>query len=392
MWINRKYESTFRKLYEQFPIVIVTGARQVGKTSLVRKIFPDYAYVSLDLPGKAEQAENNPSDFLKSYTEPLIIDEVQYAPAIFRYLKNVVDQDKRAGRFVLTGSQNFMLMQNVSESLAGRCGILNMYNLSYREVIEKINNMDDLRYLVSGGFPELYTRPEIETHFWYASYLSTYLERDVRNILNIGSLRDFERFIRAVAMRTSNILSYSELARDVGISPNTAKSWISVLEASGQVFLLEPYYRNLGKRLIKSPKIYMCDTGLAAFLMGFESISEIFNHPAFGALWETHVVMQVIKYFISQGKRLPVWFWQTVHGAEVDLLIEKAGHFNAIEIKASERPDKKSLKGINALKKFYGDNSILKAYIACRTRAPYPLAEDVQAVPGSQIDTYLLTS
>lgn len=388
MWIDRKYEPVFKRLFEQFPVVIVTGARQVGKTSLVRKIFPDYSYVSLDLPALAEQAENNPSDFLKSHSEPLIIDEVQYAPAIFRYLKNAVDQDKRAGRFVLTGSQNFTLMQNVSESLAGRCGILNMYNLSYPEIAEKID-IDDLDYLAGGGFPELYKNPEIETHFWYASYLTTYLERDVRNILNITSLRDFERFLRAVAIRTSNILSYSELARDVGISPNTAKSWISVLQASGQIFLLEPYHRNLGKRLIKSPKIYMCDTGLAAFLMGFENVAEILRHPAFGALWETHVVMQVIKYYISQGKRLPVWFWRTVHGSEVDLLIEKAGYFDVIEIKAAETPDNKSLKGINALKKNYGDDTILNAFIACRTRTPYPISPNVKAVPGSRIDTYL---
>ena len=336
-------------------------------------------------PALAEQAENNPSDFLKSYPEPLIIDEVQYAPAIFRYLKNAVDQDKRAGRFVLTGSQNFTLMQNVSESLAGRCGILNMYNLSYSEIAEKID-IDDLDYLSGGGFPELYKNREIKTHFWYASYLTTYLERDVRNILNIASLRNFERFLRAVAIRTSNILSYSELARDVGISPNTAKSWISVLQASGQIYLLEPYHRNLGKRLIKSPKIYMCDTGLAAFLMGFENVAEILRHPAFGALWETHVVMQVVKHYTSQGKRLPVWFWRTVHGSEVDLLIEKAGYFDVIEIKAAETPDKKSLKGINALKKNYGEDTILNAFIACRTRTPYPISPNVKAVPGSRID------
>lgn len=389
MWIKRKYESTLRRLFDQFPVTVVTGARQVGKTSLVRKVFPDFSYISLDVPSIAAQAEQNASTFLDSYKEPLIIDEVQYAPSLLRSLKVIVDRDKRPGRFVLTGSQNFALMQGISESLAGRCGLLTMLNLSAGELRETSEGYDEDAYLFKGGYPELYERPEIEPHLWYAAYLSTYLERDVRNILNVGSLRDFDRFLRAVAIRTAQLLSYSELARDVGIAPNTAKQWVSVLEASGQIFLLEPYHRNLGKRLIKSPKLYMCDTGLAVFLMGFQEWESVLRHPVIGAIWETHVIMQVVKHYASKGRNIPLWFWRTVHGAEVDLLIEQGGRFIVVEAKFSETPDKSALKGIKSLQKFYGSESIMAGFIASRTGTPYPLDTDVSAVPGSFIDSFI---
>src|SRR4030042_1120573 len=236
---------TLNTMARQFPAMLVTGPRQVGKTALVRYVFPDAEYLSLDLPSIAAQAESAPESFLRRHDRPLIIDEVQYAPSLFRYLKAVIDEN---------------------------------------------------HYLFHGGYPELYASPSIDSSFWYGSYLTTYLERDVRNILNVGNLRDFDRFLRAVASRTAQILSYSDLARDVGIAPNTAKKWVSVLQASGQIFLLEPYFKNIGKRLVKSPKLYLCDTGLAAFLMGFENWEGIARHPVIGALWETHVVMKVVKH------------------------------------------------------------------------------------------------
>ena len=229
----------------------------------------------------------------------------------------------------------------------------------------------------------------MEPAFWYSSYLSTYLERDVRNILNVGSLRDFDRFLRAVAIRTGQILSYTNLARDVGISPNTAKKWISVLQASGQIYLLEPYHRNIGKRLIKSPKLYMCDTGLASFLMGFENWDAVARNPFIGALWETHVIMQVVKYFYASGKNVPLWFWRTVQGEEVDLLIEKGRRFIAVECKYTESACKGESKGFKALEKEYGKDSLTAGYIASRTPRPYPVSASVQAVPGSFIDTYM---
>ncbi|MFH1487273.1 MAG: ATP-binding protein [Pseudomonadota bacterium] len=389
MWINRNYEKTLKALFDQFPSVVLTGARQVGKTSLVRRVFPELSYVSLDVPSLAEQAENSPETFLQTRPDPLVIDEVQYAPSLFRHLKVAIDRDRRPGRFILTGSQNFLLMQGVSESLAGRVGILNMLNLSTQEVREALGSLDEGGYLFKGGFPELYSREGIDSHFWFASYLSTYLERDVRNILNVGSLRDFERFLRAVAVRTAQILSYSELARDVGVAPNTAKKWISVLQASGQVFLLEPYHRSLGKRLVKAPKIYLCDTGLAVFLMGFETWEHVLRHPVIGPLWETHVVMQVVKHYHAMGKKLPLWFWRTGQGAEVDLLIEQGGRFVVIECKYTEKPDKGVLKNIRNLQKMYGEDCLISGYIASRTLNAYPLSDKISAVPGSRIHQYL---
>lgn len=376
-------------MFRQFPALLVTGPRQVGKTALVRKVFPNAVYVSLDLPSIASQAETLPEEFLRHYRTPLIIDEVQYAPSLFRYLKVMIDQDRRPGRFILTGSQNFLLMQGISESLAGRCGVLNMLNLSATELNGALNRFDENQYLFQGGYPELYARPEIDPSFWYASYLSTYLERDVRNILNVGNLRDFDRFLRAVAGRTAQVLSYSDLARDVGIAPNTAKKWISVLQASGQIFLLEPYYRSITKRLVKSPKLYLCDTGLAAFLTGFKNWEGVTRHPMIGALWETHVVMQVVKHFFSQGKTVPLWFWRTSQGEEVDLLIERGGQFIAIECKYTEQADQGSLKGMKALVKSYGQNSLIAGYVASRTPRLYRLAEKISAVPGSFIDRVL---
>jgi len=389
MWITRKYEPTLKALFQQFPAVVVTGPRQVGKTSLVRHVFPSYSYVSLDIPSMAEQAEKSPETFLRSFAEPLIIDEVQYAPSLFRHLKAGIDQAKRPGRFILTGSQSFALMHGISESLAGRCGVLNILNLSARELMDSLQDFDEIGYIFKGGYPELYENPAIDPRFWFGAYFSTYLERDVRNILNVGSLRDFDRFLRAVAVRTGQILSYSDLAGDVGIAPNTAKQWISVLQASGQIVLLEPYHRNLGKRLVKSPKLYLSDTGLAAFLMGFDKTENLLRHPVIGALWETHVVMQVVKHFASRGQTIPLWFWRTGQGAEVDLLVEHGGRFVAIEAKFSETPDHTALKGFDALRKFYGEDCITAAYVASRTQRSFPLSDLVQVVPGSRIDSYL---
>lgn len=275
-----------------------------------------------------------------------------------------------------------------SESLAGRCAVLNMLNLSAAELKEAFDRFDEDMYLFKGGYPELYARPEIDSHFWYAAYLSTYLERDVRNILNVGSLRDFDRFLRAVASRTAKVLSYSDLARDVGIAPNTAKKWISVLQASGHIFLLDPYYANIGKRMVKPPKLYLCDTGLAAFLMGFENWDAVSRHPAVGALWETHVIMQVVKSFFSAGRVVPLWYWRTSQGDEVDLLMEKGGRFIAVECKYAENVDQGALKGMNALSEIHRGKSLIAGYIASRTSRSYPLA-NVSVVPGSFINSYL---
>ncbi len=251
---------------------MLSGARQAGKTSLVRHLFPQADYVTLDIPRDAETARLDPSGFLADRREPLIVDEVQYVPELPRYLKIAIDRDRRPGRFILTGSQDFSLMQGVSESLAGRCAVLSLPTLSLVEVFHTATLQETDAFCWRGGFPELWQRPDLDHDLWLGSYVATYLERDVRNSLKVGSLRDFDRFLRAAALRVGQLLSLAKLAHDVGITPNTpntAKSWLSILQASRLVILLEPYHRSPSKRLIKKPKLYFADSGLLIYLLGF---------------------------------------------------------------------------------------------------------------------------
>lgn len=249
--------------------MIVTGARQVGKTSLVRRVFPDHRYVTLDLQSDAALADQDPATFLARHPPPLIVDEVQYAPGLFRHLKLAIDRDReRNGAFVLTGTQKLPLMQVVSESLAGRADIIELEGLAWSEVHAALPALTIEEVVVRGGFPELYEKPELDAHAWYRSYVATYLERDVRQLHAVGNLRDFERFLRVCALRSAGLLNKAELARDVAISGPTAAAWLSALEASGQVALLQPWFSNATKSLVKTPKLFMIDSGLCAYLCG----------------------------------------------------------------------------------------------------------------------------
>jgi predicted AAA+ superfamily ATPase len=367
MWIEREWAPAVTALAQAFPAVLVTGPRQVGKTALLRHDYPRHDYVSFDDPARARQAETQPASFFDSLTEPAILDEVQYVPSLFRPLKQRIDRDRRPGRFLLTGSQTFALMEKVAESLAGRVGILEMSSLAYREARAASPDLADLDFLVRGGYPELYAGAALNAGDFYPSYLATYLERDVRNVRSVGDLRDFDRFLRAAALRSGQLLSYSDLARDVGVAPNTAKAWISVLQTSGQILLLEPYHRSLGKRLTKSPKLYFLDTGVACHLIGIDSPAALLRSPLAGALWETFVVGQVVRHFQVARTRPPLWFWRTAQGEEVDLLVERGGRFIAIECKLTETPDRRDARAFGALAAFYGPPAIERALIACRT-------------------------
>jgi len=357
----------------QFPAVLLTGARQTGKTSLLRRLFPGASYLTLDLPANAEAAKTAPDALLDRYHEPVIIDEIQYAPELLRHLKARIEKQRSPGRFILTGSQIFTLMAGVSESLAGRCGILELHTLSHSELLQAGRTLDEVAYVFLGGYPELHVGGDPE--LWYPSYVATYLERDVRNVLLVADLQDFNRFLRICALRTAQVLNYTDMARDTGIAPNTARKWMSLLVTSGVVRLLEPYFGNRTKRIIKAPKLLFLDTGLASFLAGFRTSKELFESSYAGAFWETYVFGQVVRLFAGLGVRVPLCYWRTVSGHEVDLLVERSpGSVIAIEAKCKEQPGLDDAAGLRALESAEGGSIKEKVIVAC-TQVSYRLAD-----------------
>lgn len=390
MWIRRSISDELTATAKSFPVLALVGPRQVGKTSLLERVFPDYHYVSLDTASIAEMMETRPADFLVQYPPPVVLDEVQYAPGFFSTIKNTVDKRRgQNGLFILTGSQNFTLMENVTESLAGRVAVIPFLGLSGNEWAEQgfAERNEWIDFLWRGGFPALWAGGENAPNRdrWYQGYVATYLERDVRQLLNVGSLRDFERFIRSCATRCGQSLNMSEISRDVGISVPTVKQWLSVLQASNQIFLLEPYYRSLGKRLFKSPKLYFTDTGLAAFLMGFHSPQALWSSSQAGALWENYVIIQWLHWRDWHSPSLSLWYWRDQQGNEVDLILEIDQRIVAIECKLTEYPSLRDIKGIQKLSAFYGKEMISHAYIACSTQHTFDLNSQVTAQSGWKV-------
>lgn len=372
--IARSQAAAIKAALTQFPVVVLTGARQVGKTTLARWLWPDATYVTLDDPADAAQARLAPDNFLRAHPTPLIIDEIQYVPDLLRHIKMAVDRDRQPGRFLVTGSQVFGLMAGVSESLAGRAAIFSLPPLGVSEVAADGSTETSDALLWRSGFPELWQRKDLDRDLWLGSYVATYLERDVRQVVNVGDLRDFDRLVRATALRAGQLLSYADLARAVGIAPNTAKRWLSVLEASQQIFLLEPYHRQHRKRLIKAPKVYFADTGLLCFLLGFRQPADLPTHAMWGAVWENFVVSEARKHLLAARQRPSLWFWRTAYGAEVDLLVEVApSTFVAVEAKTAERVDDRAVRGVGKLIEEHGASAVRRALVACRTARPYPI-------------------
>ena len=381
MWFEREIGIRIRRLAAQFPAVVLTGARQTGKTALLRNLFPTASFVSLDLPSIAHQAESSADEFLGAQPEPLIIDEVQYAPGLFRHLKRSIDSDRhRMGRFLMTGSQKFSLMQSVSESLAGRCAVLELDTLSASEVKKSPGTIPSpIEFLWRGGFPELHRAPDLDPRDFFTSYVATYLERDVRQLLRIASLRDFERFIRACALRGGQLLNLAELARDVAIAGSTARDWLSVLEASGQVVLLEPWFNHAGKRLIKTPKLYFRDTGLMCFLLGIESPTALERSPFLGAAWETFLLGQLLRAKQAAGTAANVYFWRDTQGVEVDFVLEHAGRLRLVEAKwASEISDSRLAAPLLKVDSLLGKKAADEHWILCRTPRSHRLPKEAK--------------
>jgi len=377
MWIVRDIEPRLLRSARTRPVLVLTGARQTGKTSTFRRLFPKHSFVSLDLPTEAEQAEKEPRSFLQRHPAPLIIDDVQYAPTLFRYLKVAVDAARgQRGQFLLTGSQKFTLMKSVSESLAGRADIAELETLSLAEIRAALPEMTPERAIVRGGFPELQADPDIDHVAFYNSYLATYLERDVRSLANVGSLRDFERFLRACALRSANLLNKADLARDVGISPTTANHWLSVLEASGQVVLLEPWFSNRTKSIVKSPKLYLADTGLLCALLNLRSEEELRHSPATGAIWET--------FARGAGGGVSLFFWRD-RTREVDFVVDVGGRLELFEAKWNEVPTAADTVNLDFVRTVVGKPRIASGAIVCRAVHSYPLADGFRASPVTDL-------
>jgi predicted AAA+ superfamily ATPase len=334
--IARNAHNTILELAKGYPFIVLTGPRQAGKTTLSRAAFPDKPYVSLEDPDIREFAATDPRRFLSRYPDGAILDEAQRSPEIFSYLQTLADMDGRMGLYILTGSQQFDLLSGITQSLAGRVGLVQLLPFSSGELQGADilpETLDALLY--KGSYPPLYDR-RLSPVQWYAGYVATYLERDVRQLINVRDLALFQRFIRLCAGRTGQLLNLSSLANDCGITHNTAKAWISILEASYILFLLPPHHRNFNKRLVKTPKLYFHDTGLAAWLLGVQSADQLASHPLRGALFETWVVGELLKGRYNKALPSNLFFWRDNSGNEVDVIADQGLALLPIEIKSGQ--------------------------------------------------------
>lgn len=388
MWIPREIERTLRESAASRPAVVVTGSRQAGKTSLLTRTFATHRFVSLDVPIVAEEAELSGGTFLDRHRPPIILDEVQYAPTLLRHVKADIDAHRELnGQYLITGSQKFPLMNGVTESLAGRASVLTLHSLSAREFEDwsgtTVERQSLVEWMLTGGYPEIHSRGLDPARF-YGDYLATYLERDVRTALGVRSLRDFDRFMRLCAARTGQLVSYSSLASDLGVSPNTVKSWLSVLEASNIVTLLEPYFENLGKRIIKTPKLYFLDTGLCSYLLGARTPDDLEKSPMLGAIFETHVLGQIVRHFANVGRRCDVYFYRDHHGREIDFILPAAGRFSLVECKWTESPSP-SQRGFRELDSLIGPDRIISRTVVGSVRGSRPLSETVRTADSVEL-------
>jgi predicted AAA+ superfamily ATPase len=344
--IPRQAAEQLRKLARGFPVLSITGPRQSGKTTLARACFPDLPHANLESPADRSFADQDPLGFLARFPDGAILDEIQHCPHLFSYLQVRVDEDGAMGRFVITGSQQFGLNARIAQSLAGRVGAVTLLPFSLDELAmagRKPASLDTV--LWQGFYPPLYDRP-VDPGVWYDNYERTYLERDLRQLSSVQDLSVFQRFLRLCAGRTGQLVNFSALASDVGVSPNTVRNWLSILEASYVVRMLPPHHRNFNKRLVKSPKLYFLDPGLAASLLGITAADQLATHPLRGALFETLVFCELVKTRLNAGKRADLSFWRDNHGREVDFLCEDGGRLHAIEAKSALTVTPGSLKGL----------------------------------------------
>jgi len=332
--ISRTLELQLQKLSKGYPVIAITGPRQSGKTTLAKIAFPDYKYVSLEDPDALEFSLSDPRSFLDRLRGGGIIDEIQKSPKLFSYIQGIVDNDRIMGQFVITGSQQFGIFSDITQSLAGRVALAKLLPFSLNEIKAiKKNTLDT--YLFNGFYPPLYDR-ELDTTSWLNDYIQTYIERDVRQLINIKDLSLFKRFLRLCAARNAQLINYTELATSCGITQKTLSSWLSVLEASYIIYFLKPHFKNFNKRLVKSSKLYFYDSGLCARLLGIQNIDQLSIHPFRGQLFEGFIITEFIKEYYNIKQEPDIYFWRNNKGKEIDLIIEKNNQLIPIEIKSGQ--------------------------------------------------------
>ncbi|MBW4258606.1 ATP-binding protein [Methanobacterium sp. YSL] len=400
MYYQRHIEKKILEAKSMFKVLLITGPRQVGKTTTLKHLFKDsYNYVTLDDVTELTIAKEDPKLFFMNHPLPLIIDEVQLAPSLFREIKRIVDNLEVYGQIILTGSQTFHLMAQITETLAGRIGILEFQGLSLREINEENFNMsfvpNDLfinsirkpmmealwTIIHKGSMPELYNKPEIDWQLYYASYVRTYIERDVRSLLNVKNLDTFSRFIISVAARTGSILNYTNISNEIGVDIKTVQSWIKVLEASGIILLIKPFSNNALKRTIESPMLYFLDTGLVCYLLKWTTKETLQNGAMSGQILETYAVSEIVKSFKNKGiHEIPIYFYRDKDMKEIDLIVVDQDKLYPIEIKKAMNPVKSMAKNFSVLKRAIGF-VVDKEIILCLIERNTYLSDNLLAYP-----------
>ena len=398
-YIERTLSAEIMGLSESFKVLMVTGPRQVGKTTLLKKVAEsDRKIIDMSDITDREYAQSDPKGFLESYTPPLFIDEIQYVPSLFTYIRMYVDKKEKNGQIWMTGSGQFELMEHISDSLAGRVVLIDLQGFSIYErlglgaiqkpflpsnkptrQLKQRNLKDTFQIIWQGSYPEVIKMDEKKRFYFYESYVKTYLERDVRRIINVKDEFTFRRFIKVIAARTGQILNYDDISKDVGISANTTKHWLSVLRSSGLIYLLNPFYKNTTKRLIKSPKLYFLDTGLAAHLAGWTTPEALEIGASSGAFFETFVISEILKSYWHNGENPDIYFYRDSDGKEIDLLINKNNKFYPIEIKKHATPNINDITTFKTLLKI-PDIHLGEGSLICLVPEPQPLSPSVTAI------------
>jgi len=359
--IKRQLQKKCIEFSKQYPVVTITGPRQSGKTTLVKMCFPKKPYVNLEEPDKRNLAIEDPRSFLSSYPDGAILDEIQRTPDLPSYIQSIVDSSEMKGLFILTGSQQLEISHSISQSLAGRTALIKLlpFNLAELESAGKLPLLDNL--LLQGFYPRIY-KERLDARAFYMNYFETYVQRDLRQLSQIDNLHLFDKFVRVLASRVGQLLNYNSMANDIGVSQPTIRKWISLLEASYIAFLLPPFFRNIGKRLIKTPKVYFYDVGLATYLLGIENTRQLKSHPLRGNIFENLVIMEFLKNRFNQSKTSNLFFYRDRTGNEIDLVIQEAASLIPVEIKSAKTLNVDFCRGIKSFKKLLGPE-INKSFI-----------------------------